>query len=137
MNDPLVAMSWGELLDRATILDIKLRRLRSAAAREAVIRERAALDPMLAQLANVGRALTELRAELAAVNDRLWLIEDGLRDRAAADDFGPDFVAVARSVLHENAERSRLKQVVNALLGSNLAERKQYGSADIRTGPGD
>ncbi len=129
MNDPLVALSWGELLDRASILDIKLRRLRSAAAREDVIRERDALDPILAQLADAGQALTQLQAELAAVNDRLWLIEDGLRDHAAADDFGADFVVLARRVMHENAERSRVKQAVNALLGSKLAERKQYGSA--------
>ena len=117
-------------MDRASILDIKLRRLRNADARADVIHERAALDPMLAQLADAGQELTRLRAELAAVNDRLWLIEDGLRDHAAADDFGPGFVALARRVLQENAERSRVKQVVNELLGSKLVERKQYGSAD-------
>lgn len=130
MTDPLVAMSWGEFLDRASILDIKLRRLRNADARADVIHERAALDPMLAQLADAGQELTRLRAELAAVNDRLWLIEDGLRDHAAADNFGPGFVVLARRVLQENAERSRVKQVVNELLGSKLVERKQYGSAD-------
>jgi hypothetical protein len=70
--------------------------------------------------------LAELRAALAAVNQRLWTIEDRIRENDAKGDFGPGFVALARSVYRENDERVRIKQAINALLGSGLVEEKQY-----------
>ncbi len=132
MPDPHVPVSWGELLDKIAILAIKRHRLRAAPALANVERERAALWPALAALtpepAGLPAGLSELRAALAAVNQRLWTIEDRIREKEAAQDFGADFVALARSVYRENDERGRIKQAINALLGSGLVEEKQYSA---------
>lgn len=127
MINPQVPMSWGELLDRVSILEIKCIRLRSPAARANVEHELTALRPILAPITS---ALDGLRREMFAVNERLWLIEDGLRDHEASGDFGAAFVALARAVYRENAARDRLKQAVNAQLQSGHGEEKQYGTAD-------
>jgi hypothetical protein len=67
-------------------------------------------------------------AALRAVNTRLWRIEDLIREKDAANDFGTSFVALARSVYHENDERGRIKQALNQRLGSALVEEKQYSA---------
>ncbi len=63
---------------------------------------------------------------LLSVNLRLWRIEDLIREREAADDFGPAFIALARSVYHENDERGRIKAAINRVMGSDVVEEKQY-----------
>jgi hypothetical protein len=62
------------------------------------------------------------------VNQRLWSIEDRIREKDAKGDFGEEFVALARSVYRENDERGRIKQAINTLLGSVLVEVKQYSA---------
>ncbi len=126
MADPIVPVSWGELLDKVAILEIKRSRLRGAEAVANVERELAALGDMLAMLEPPPTGLAELRSALAAVNQRLWTIEDSIREMDAKADFGAEFVALARSVYRENDERGRIKQAINALLGSELKEEKQY-----------
>src|ERR1700709_575754 len=111
MNRPLIPVSCGELLDKISILEIKTHRLREAAARDNAARE---LE--LLRRATIGLPENrELEAALLAVNTRLWRIEDLIREKEAADDFGADFVALARSVYRENDERSRIKQAVNRI----------------------
>ncbi len=126
MNDPVVPVSWGELLDKVAILEIKRVRLRAPAAAANAEHELAALAPALAALEPAPSGLAELRAALAAVNQRLWTIEDRIREQEAATNFGAEFVALARSVYHENDERGRIKWAINTLLGSVLVEEKQY-----------
>jgi hypothetical protein len=128
MADPLVPVSWGELLDKIAILEIKRVRLRSPGAVANVVRELAGLNATLCTLAPVPAGLAELRAALAAVNQRLWTIEDRIREKEAAGDFGPEFVSLARSVYRENDERGRIKRAINTLLGSVIAEEKQYSA---------
>jgi Family of unknown function (DUF6165) len=128
MADPEVRVSWGELLDKVSILEIKRLRLRAPEAVANAERELSALAPALAMLEPAPAGLTELRASLAAVNQRLWTIEDQIRERDAAGDFGPAFVALARSVYRENDERGRIKRAINVLLGSGLVEEKQYSA---------
>ena len=128
MSDPVVPVSWGELLDKIAILEIKRVRLRAPAAVANTERELAALRPAIDALAPPPAGLPELRAALAAVNQRLWTIEDRIREKEAAGDFGPDFVALARSVYRENDERGRIKRAINMLLGSGLVEEKQYAA---------
>ena len=79
----------------------------------------AALDP-------APDGLAALQAALAAVNDRLWTIEDAIREKEAAGSFDADFIALARSVYQQNDERGRIKRAINDLLGSRLVEQKQY-----------
>lgn len=128
MVDPVVPVSWGELLDKVAILEIKRLRLRAPEAVANAERELAALAAVLALLEPAPAGLAELRAALAAVNQRLWTIEDRIREKEAAADFGPAFVALARSVYRENDERGRIKRAINALLGSGLVEEKQYSA---------
>ena len=126
MTDPVVPVSWGELLDKIAILEIKRLRLRAPEAVANAARELAALSPALTALQPAPAGLAELRAALAAVNQRLWTIEDQIRDCDAKGEFGPGFVALARSVYRENDERGRIKRAINTLLGSELVEEKQY-----------
>jgi HAMP domain-containing protein len=124
MNDPTIPVSWGELLDKIAILGIKTRRLRALEARANAARE---LD-LLRQSASCPLGVAELEAALLAVNTRLWRIEDLIREKEAAGDFGVGFVALARAVYRENDERGRIKQALNRLLRSSLVEEKQYSA---------
>jgi hypothetical protein len=128
MADPVVPVSWGELLDKVSILEIKRLRFRAPEAVTNAERELAALAEALAGLEPAPAGLAKLRSALAAVNQRLWTIEDHIREKDAAGDFGPEFVALARSVYRENDERGRIKRAINVLLGSGLVEEKQYSA---------
>jgi hypothetical protein len=124
MTDPVIPVSWGELLDKIAILEIKTRRLRAPEARANAARE---LD-LLRRSASGPLGVAELAAALLAVNTRLWRIEDLIREKEAAGDFGAGFVALARAVYRENDERGRIKQALNRLLRSSLVEEKQYSA---------
>jgi hypothetical protein len=128
MADPIVPVSWGELLDKIAILEIKRLRLRAPQAVANAERELAALTPALAVLDPTPAELEDLRTALAKVNRRLWEIEDQIREKDAQADFGAEFVALARSVYHENDERGRIKRAINTLLQSTLVEEKQYSA---------
>ena len=124
MTSPLVPVSWGELLDKIVILEIKCLRLRAPAALANASAELA----LLRRAASGATRVAELMAALRAVNTRLWRIEDLIREKEAAGDFGAGFVVLARAVYHENDERGRIKQAINRLLGSALVEEKQYSA---------
>jgi hypothetical protein len=123
-DSPTIPVSWGELLDKIAILEIKARRLRAPAARANAARE----GDLLRRLASPRHPIPELEAALLAVNTRLWRIEDLIREKEAAGDFGPGFVALARAVYHENDERGRIKLAINRGLQSALVEEKQYSA---------
>lgn len=124
---PIIPVSWGELLDKITILEIKTHRLRAPDARANAARE---LAPLRQAALDAGPSTKLGRWALLAVNTRLWRIEDRLREKEAAGDFGPGFVALARAVYHENDERGRIKAALNRLLQSALVEEKQYPTYD-------
>ena len=79
-----------------------------------------------------GSDIVRLRAELKAVNERLWVIEDDIRIKEKAQEFDAEFVRLARSVYFENDERARIKKDINLALGSAYVEEKSY--QDYRTG---
>ncbi len=120
---PHVPVSWGELIDKITILEIKVERLRTPAARANAARE---LSLLRAELTVPPAELAALQAELAVVNRRLWEVEDDIRRKEASQTFDAEFIALARAVYHSNDERSRIKRLINTLLGSELIEEKQY-----------
>jgi hypothetical protein len=122
MTNPVIPVSWGEFLDKISILQIKTYRLQAPGARANAARELA----LLRQSAPIPPGVAALQAALHAVNTRLWRIEERIREQEAAGDFGPRFVALARAVYHENDERARVKQALNHALGSTLIEEKQY-----------
>jgi hypothetical protein len=121
---PRVPVSWGELIDKITILEIKLERLNVLDARNNAAHELGLLRAELAT--NVPPGLAALRGELAATNRRLWDIEDAIRRKEAARAFDAEFIELARAVYHSNDERSRIKRAINDLLGSDIIEEKQY-----------
>jgi hypothetical protein len=125
MTAPLVPVSWGELLDKISILEIKAGRLRAPEAVANVEQELAFLREVAGSVVS---SAASLRSALLAVNTRLWRIEDAIRAKEAAGDFGPDFVALARAVYRENDERGRIKLALNRLLRSALVEEKQYSA---------
>ncbi len=127
---PLAPVSWGELLDKITILEIKAERIANPAARANVARElsllRETAAPVLPQ-----PDLAPLLDGLRRVNAALWDIEDDIRAHEAAGDFGAGFVELARSVYLTNDERSAIKRQVNALLRSELVEEKYHAAANM------
>jgi hypothetical protein len=123
---PDAPISWGELIDKLTILELKAARLTGPAALANVRRELAALASLEAA-ANHAR-LPALRAALMEVNAALWDIEDRIREKEAACDFGAEFVALARSVYRQNDRRAALKREISLALGSDLIEEKSYGA---------
>ena len=122
----LVPVSWGELLDKITILDIKLRRIDDPAKLANVRNEREALGGVVAAAGALPETAGAVIDGLCAVNEALWDIEDEIRDCERRKDFGPRFLELARSVYHSNDRRAALKRELNQLLGSELVEEKSY-----------
>jgi hypothetical protein len=126
MKDILVPLSPGELLDKITILRIKSARMTDAT-------KLANVRVELAELENTWRAavgtevdLREDERALQAVNERLWVIEDDIRDKERAQAFDARFIELARAVYIENDERAAIKKRINVKLGSRIVEEKSY-----------
>ncbi|MBO0749798.1 MAG: hypothetical protein J2O44_05140 [Porphyrobacter sp.] len=128
MPSPQVPVSWGELLDKISILRIKQQRIADPAALGNVGRELMALEDFAAS-ALADNGVRRLFDALTAVNEALWDIEDAIRREEARSRFGPEFVRLARSVYRQNDRRAELKRSLNRLLGSELVEEKSYWSA--------
>ncbi len=118
--------SLGELIDKITILRIKTERIGEANKLANVHRELALLERMAHEESASGPSVYLLTDKLAAVNGRLWAIEDALRTCEREGDFGPRFVALARSVYCENDTRAAIKRAINTLANSALIEEKSY-----------
>lgn len=121
----MTEVSWGELIDKYTILAIKAERLNDAAKIQNVRTEMEALAPAR-QKAYAIADISSLEAELKTVNETLWAIEDDIRDCERTKDFGPTFIELARAVYHRNDERAAFKRQINDRLGSRLVEEKSY-----------
>jgi hypothetical protein len=123
-----IPASAGEVIDKLTILEIKLARIADAAKRANVAREHAALAAAWRAAVPDEAPLAEPIAALRQVNEALWDIEDEIRDQERKSDFGADFVRLARAVYHTNDRRAALKREINAKLGSALVEEKSYAA---------
>jgi hypothetical protein len=128
-----VPVSFGELLDKVAILEIKSERMSDAGKLANVRRELDALNETWSKSAESRIDIADLLAALKAVNERLWVIEDDIRIKESRQEFDAEFVALARSVYFENDERARLKRDINLKLGSALVEEKSY--QDYRVKP--
>ena len=121
-----IEVSPGELVDKITILEIKLARLSDAGALANVRREHEMLAAERDKALSVSADLDRLTAELRSANEALWVIEDDIRERERAKDFGARFVELARAVYRNNDRRAALKREINELLGSAIIEEKSY-----------
>jgi Flp pilus assembly protein TadD len=118
--------SLGELIDKITILRIKAERIREEEKLANVRRELVLLERLAGKDGASGPSIDLLTDRLAAVNARLWDIEDAIRTCERKGDFGPRFIALARSVYGENDVRAALKRAINTLANSALIEEKSY-----------
>jgi hypothetical protein len=125
---PTVEVSWGELIDKITILEIKEQRLTSPAAVANVRKELAAVTRTVAELNPAPTGLDALKKELKAINETLWDIENRTRAKEAAKTFDQQFIELTRSVYLNNDKRAGIKRRINELLNSGLVEEKQYTS---------
>ena len=119
-------VSFGELIDKITILEIKSRRITDDAKLANVRNE---LDLLNATWANHAASHTDIgdeRARLLAVNELLWDIEDKIRLKERAQAFDQEFIELARAVYFRNDERAAFKREINLKLGSQLVEEKSY-----------
>ena len=126
MSELLVPVSYGELLDKIAILQIKSERMTDPAKLANVRNELSALETTWMAHPAAGKDIAELRARLKAVNERLWVIEDDIRVKEKAQAFDDEFVRLARSVYFENDERASIKKQINLALGSAYVEEKSY-----------
>jgi hypothetical protein len=129
-NDPLgeiphVPTSWGEVIDKITILEIKVTRLPTETARANAARELTLLQA-IAKPALARNETLVLTARLKTLNEALWEIEDRIRDHERSGNFDSAFIELARSVYKRNDERGAVKRELNQVLGSGLVEEKSY-----------
>ncbi|QSP96049.1 hypothetical protein LPB19_06590 [Marinobacter salinisoli] len=121
-----VPVSFGEVLDKITILEIKSERIKDEAKLANVRLELKELSETWNDAVDDQGAIAELRQQLKAVNEELWVIEDDIRDQEAAQDFGTRFIELARAVYVTNDKRAAIKKEVNLALGSRFVEEKSY-----------
>jgi hypothetical protein len=126
MNEIKVAISPGELLDKITILRIKSQRMSDPAKVSNVRLELRALEETWNASAYAKVDVDADVSALLSVNERLWVIEDDIRDKERAQAFDADFIRLARAVYFENDERAAIKRRINTKLGSAIVEEKSY-----------
>jgi hypothetical protein len=121
----LVETAPGTVIDRLTILELKLEKIVDPAKRAPVRLEYEMLSAALAAAVPIP-GVVPLRSALKEVNAALWEIEDALRDCEHTKDFGPRFIELARSIYRHNDRRSALKRQIDEAAGSALTEVKSY-----------
>ena len=126
MDPLLVPVSPGELLDRITILRIKSERIRDDAKLKNVRLELDALQRTWAASSYARVDVAADESELLDVNERLWVIEDEIRDKERSGAFDAEFIRLARAVYFENDTRAAIKRRINLRLGSEIIEEKSY-----------
>lgn len=119
-------VSYGELLDKITILEIKSKHIKDSVKLENVKNELNILSSTWNDHVNDSVELSQLKESLLDVNQRLWNIEDSIRIKESKKQFDDEFIQIARSVYFENDQRAAIKKQVNELLGSVLTEEKSY-----------
>jgi tetratricopeptide (TPR) repeat protein len=121
-----VEVAPGELLDKLTILQIKSERISDPDKLRNIRAELSAVETTRRQKIHDRPGVAELTRELKNVNERLWEIENRIRDCEKAQDFGSEFIDSARSVYQTNDRRAAIKRQLNELLGAKFREEKDY-----------
>ena len=124
----LTEISAGELLDKITILEIKLVKIKDKKNLLEINKEYESLKKTKNSNIKLTKNLENLIIQLKEINLKLWDIEDKLRICEKNKDFGEKFIELARGVYFNNDSRSKIKSEINKLLGSNIKEIKQYSN---------
>ena len=121
-----IELSYGEMLDKITILKIKSERITDKSKLVNVNKELALLDGLWKADPKSSDDITKEIAELKSINEALWEIEDDIRDKERAKEFDERFIELARAVYVTNDKRANVKRLINEKLGSDLIEEKSY-----------
>jgi len=124
----LIEVSPGELIDKLTILEIKLKNIHDTAKLANIQREYQALSAVCAAEIDDTPEIRRLRASLKAINERLWVVEDEIRNCERDKDFDARFIALARDIYQRNDQRTAVKRALSELLNSTLVEEKCYAA---------
>lgn len=123
---PAVPTSWGEVVDKITILEIKKKNMTEERALLNVEKELAMLSGMVESAIAGDPVLSDMKRELLEINSRLWVIEDRIREKEADRAFDEEFIELARSVYRTNDLRAAVKRRINIHLSSEILEEKSY-----------
>ena len=122
-----VEVSNGELLDKLSILELKLNKIKDNKKLINITNEHSGLNPLCNNLfENYGNDLKNLYTRLSEINAELWKIEDDIRECERRKEFGDEFVRLARAVYFTNDKRSDVKKSINLLTESGFVEEKSY-----------
>ena len=121
-----VPVSPGEVLDKITILEIKSERIADADKLANVKRELELLQASWREHVDEDETVRRIHAEMKAINEELWEIEDDIRDKEKAREFDEVFIKLARAVYVTNDKRANAKKELNLYLGSEIVEEKSY-----------
>ena len=125
--DTSIAVSFGELVDKLTILEIKKSKIKNLDKLEKIETELKILKEKASLLENENKKVyNKLFDELTEVNTKLWDIEDNIRKFELKKDFNDEFIELARSVYFLNDERFKVKSKINELFNSKIQEVKEY-----------
>ena len=121
-----VILSVGELIDKITILQLKMKFIKNKEQLNNIRNELGTLKPLLKENNLETPKINELFAELYEINLELWKIEDKIREKERQSDFKDEFISLARSVYFTNDKRAEIKKKINLISGSELIEEKSY-----------
>jgi len=128
-KQPLIPVSWGELIDKITILEIKFAKIKDAFSIDSVKLELRLLLDILQNYPVIQELIAGQRKQLSLINSELWIIEDDIRDKDYKNEFDIKFIELARSVYRLNDERAKVKKEINLILKSEIIEIKSYSKS--------
>lgn len=126
VNVPNIPISWGELIDKITILEIKKLKINDPSAIKNVTYELSLLGTFIPPEIDTNPLIQQLRSDLKLTNETLWEIEDQIRTKEFNREFDEIFISLARSVYKNNDIRAGIKRKINHNLMSTLIEEKSY-----------
>ena len=126
MKTPLIPVSLGELFDKITILQIKIENFQEKNALNNVKTEHDQLNTIYNNNFLKDEIARVLFNDLKEINQKLWDIEDKIRDKEKSKKFDKEFIELGRNVYFTNDERSRIKRNINETFGSKIIEEKSY-----------
>ena len=122
-----IEISTGELIDKLSILEIKLTHIKDSKKSTNVYKELETLNPYFQDLLDeYGENIKTFYLKISQINKTLWDIEDALREKEASEEFDEEFVELARSVYITNDQRAAVKKEINLFTNSELVEEKSY-----------
>ena len=122
----LAEISAGELVDKITILEIKKNKITNENKVKEIDKELKSLSDTMNKFIKEKSKILTFKNQLKDINLKLWDIEDGKRVAEKNNDFGKEFIELARNVYKFNDERAKIKLAINSALGSNIKEVKSY-----------